>query len=68
MILDVVIWAGIEFQMDAPEKEKLVLKRSVLGLGKIIVRDEERLFEQTKKKGGGGAEILRRKIYACFEY
>ena len=51
--------------MDAPEKEKLVLKRSVLGLGKIIVRDEERLFEQTKKRGG---EILRRKISACFEY
>ena len=53
--------------MDAPEKEKLVLKRSVLGMGKIIVRDEERLFEQTKKKKGGG-EILRRKISACFEY
>ena len=30
--------------MDAPEKEKLVLKRSVLGLGKITVRDEKRLF------------------------
>ena len=34
--------------MDAPEKEKLVLKRSVLGLGNIIVR-EERLFEQTNR-------------------
>ena len=33
--------------MDASEKEKLVLKRSVLGLGSIIVR-EERLFEQKK--------------------
>ena len=39
--LDVFIRAGIEFQMDAPEKEKLVLKRSILGLGKIILRDEE---------------------------
>ena len=34
--------------MDAPEKEKLVLKRSVLGLGNIRVR-VERLFEQTKR-------------------
>ena len=38
----------MEFQMDAPEKEKLALKRSVLGLGNIIVR-KERLFEQTKR-------------------
>ena len=36
--------------MDAPEKEKLVLKRSILDFGKFILRDEERLFEQTKKK------------------
>ena len=34
--------------MEAPEKEKLVLKRSILGLGNIIVR-EERLFEQTSR-------------------
>ena len=34
--------------MDAPEKEKLVLKRSILSLGNIIVR-VERLFEQTKR-------------------
>ena len=34
--------------MDAIEKEKLVLKRSILGLGNITVR-EERLFEQTKR-------------------
>ena len=38
----------MEFQIDAPEKEKLVLKRSILGLGNIIVR-EERLFEQTNR-------------------
>ena len=47
--LHVFVCAGIEFQMDAPEKDKLVLNRSVLGFGKIIVRDEERLFEQTKR-------------------
>ena len=35
--------------MDALEKEKLVSKRSIIGLGKIIVRDEERLFEQAKR-------------------
>ena len=34
--------------MDASEKEKLVLKRSILGLGNIIVR-EERLSGQTKR-------------------
>ena len=55
--------------MDAPEKEKLVLKRSILDFGKIILRDEERLFEQKKKKKKKkGCEILRRKISACFEY
>ena len=47
--LHVFVWTGIEFQMDAPWKEKLVLNRSVLGLCKIIVRDEERLSEQTKR-------------------
>ena len=38
----------MEFQTDEPEMEKLVLKRSILGLGSIIVR-VERLFEQTKR-------------------
>ena len=38
----------MEFHLYAPEKEKVVLKRSILGLGNIIVR-EERLFEQTKR-------------------
>ena len=31
--------------MDAHEKEKLVLKRSALGLGKNMVRDEQRIYE-----------------------
>jgi len=35
--------------MEAPEKEKLVLKRSILGLGNSIVR-EEPLFEQTRER------------------
>ena len=61
--LHVFISAGIEFQMDAPEKEKLVLKRSILGLDNIIVR-EERLSEQTKK----GCEILWSKISARLKY
>ena len=34
-----VICVGIEFQRDAPAKEKLVLNRSILGLGSIIDRD-----------------------------
>ena len=39
-----VIRAGKEFQRDAPAKEKLVLNRSVLGLGRIIDRDGARLL------------------------
>ena len=35
--------------MEAPEKEKLVSERSILGLGNSIVR-EERLFEQTRDR------------------
>ena len=50
--------------MDAPEKEKLVLKRSVLGLGNIRVR-VERLFEQTKRDV---TEILGSKIPARLKY
>ena len=38
-----VIYVGIEFQRDAPAKEKLVLNRSILGLGSIIGRDGARL-------------------------
>ena len=57
--LQAVISAGMEFQMDAPEKEKLVLKRSVLGFGNIIVREKRYLNKQK------GCEILWRKISAC---
>ncbi len=39
-----VICVGIEFQRDAPAKEKLVLNRSILGLGSIIDRDGARLL------------------------
>ena len=38
-----VMWAGKEFQRDAPAKEKLVLNRSILGLGSITDRDGARL-------------------------
>ena len=36
--------AGIEFQRDAPAKEKLVSYRSILGLGSIIDGDGARLL------------------------
>ena len=39
-----VIWAGKEFQRDAPAKEKLVLNRSILGLGSVIDCDGARLL------------------------
>ena len=53
------IGAGIEFQRDAPENEKLVLKRSILGLGRVMVRDEARVFEQMNIVSRyGGARLL----------
>ena len=37
------------FHRDAPENEKLVLKRSILGLGRVIEnRDVARVVEQIK--------------------
>ena len=41
-VLHKVICVGIEFQRDAPTKEKLVLNRYILGLGSIIDRDGAR--------------------------
>ena len=43
-VLHEVICVGIEFQRDAPAKEKLVLNRSILALGSIIDRDGARLL------------------------
>ena len=48
-VLHGVICIGIEFQRDAPAKEKLVLNRSILGLGSIIDRDGARLLRQIKR-------------------
>ena len=38
-VLHEIILAGIEFQRDAPAKDRLVLNRSILGLGSIMDRD-----------------------------
>ena len=38
-VLHEVICVGIEFQRELPAKEKLVLNRSIPGLGSIIDRD-----------------------------
>ena len=38
-VLHEAICVGIELQRDAPAKEKLVLNRSILGLGSITDRD-----------------------------
>ena len=43
-VLHNVICVGIEFQRDAPAKEKLVLNRSILRFGIIIDRDGARLL------------------------
>ena len=48
-VLREVICVGIEFQGDAPTKEKLVLNRSILGLGSTIDRDGVRLLWQIKR-------------------
>ena len=47
------------FHKDAPENEKLVLKRSVLGLGRVIYLDVARMFEKIKScLRYGGARFL----------
>ena len=43
-VLHEVTWAEIKFQGDAPAKEKLVLNRSILGLGSVIDCGEARLL------------------------
>ena len=62
-VLHEVICVGIEFQRDAPGKEKLVLNRSILGLGSIIDRDGARLLWQIKNV----FEILGCQISKSFE-
>ena len=62
-VLHEVIWVGIEFQRDAPAKEKLVLNRSILGLGSIIDRDGARTVVANKKV----FEILGCQISKSFE-
>ena len=47
------------FHRDAPENEKLVLKRSILGLGRVMNRDVARVLEQIKSYlRYGGARVL----------
>ena len=61
---------GIVFHRDAPETEKLVLKGSVLGLGRLMNRDVARVLEQIKrkKKKKKQFKIRRCKSFVCFEY
>ena len=44
------------FHKDAPENEKLVLKRSILGLGRVMYLGVGRMLEQIKSclRYGGG--------------
>ena len=51
--------------MDAPENEKLVLKRSILGLGRVMSRDAARVLEQVKSCLRYGGTI---KTFVCFEH
>ena len=47
------------FHKDAPENEKLVLKRSILRLGRVMNRDVARVLEQIKSRlRYGGARFL----------
>ena len=47
------------FHKDVPENEKLVLKRSVLGLGRVMYLDVARMLEQIKScLRYGGASFL----------
>ena len=50
---------GMVFHKDAPENDKLVLKRSVLGLGRTMYLDVARMLEQIKScLRYGGARFL----------
>ena len=49
--------------MHVPEKDKLALKRSVLGLGTVLVRNEVRLPEKTNRDL---ISIPRSKSSPCF--
>ena len=58
-----VICVRIEFQWDAPAKEKLILNRSILGLGSIIDRDGARLLWQIKRSlRYWGARFRKKKL------
>ena len=53
------IWFGMVFHKDAPENEKLVLKRPILGLGRVIYLDVARMLEKIKSYlRYGGARFL----------
>ena len=38
------------FQKDAPENDKLVLKRSILGLGRVMYLDVARMLERERDR------------------
>ena len=42
------IRSGMVFHKDTPDNEKLVLKRSILGLGRVMYLDVARMLEQIK--------------------
>ena len=44
------------FHKDAPENEKLVLKRSILGLGRVMYLDVARMLEQIKRERERGRD------------
>ena len=47
------------FHKDVPENEKLILKRSILGLGRVMYLDVARMLEQIKScLRNGGAIFL----------
>ena len=53
------IWFRIVFHRDAPENEKLVLKRSVLSLGRVMNLDVAQVLEQIKScLRYGGARFM----------
>ena len=44
------------FHKDAPENEKLVLKRPILGLGRVMYLDVARMLEQIKRNREWGRD------------
>ena len=52
---------GTVFHRDAPENEKLALKRSILGLGRVMRERERQRERERERRGRGGGRVMRKR-------